>query len=187
MPAAATLTRMDERVQTRRDVIAEPFDEIAFFGEDVAVAWLRQELGIADAERLGGVLPFDVLCRKYAVEVKAGLLTNSTNAQHWRLTFSAARGAELAKLEKMSEEAKRRHRAAKQERIEDRKMAMLDALRVQTEWPLAPATLTMIVDQARRDVDVFWFEGWHRRIGWNGAEAKQAFRGSYHVQWSGRR
>lgn len=187
MPAAARLTPIVHRVQDRRYVVAEPFDDVAFFGEDVAVAWLRQCAEQVDAERLGGVLPIDVLSSKYAVEVKAGLLTNSTNAQHWRLTFSAPRGAELKKLNAMDAEAQRRYRAAKQERIGRRKLALLDALRETTGWPLEPATLTMIVDQARRDVDVFWFEGWHRRIGWNSREARHAYRGSFSVAWSGRR
>lgn len=186
MPAAATLTPIVHRVQGRSYVVAEPFDELCFFGEDVAVAWMRQALGEDDAERLGGVLPIDVLSSRHAVEVKAGLLTNSANAQHWRLTFSAARGPEAAKLEAMSDAERRQYRAAKQDRIEARKLALLDALREQSGWPLAPATLTMIVDQARRDVDVFWFEGWHRRIGWNSREAREAYRGSFAVDWRGR-
>lgn len=135
LPEAATLTPIDRRVQGRPDVIVEPFEELAFFGEDVAVAWLRQVLKISDAERLGGVLPIDVLSSQYAVEVKAGLLTNSTNAQHWRLTFSAPRGAELKRLNVMDSTQQRLYRAAKQERIEARKQAFLDALRSTTDRP----------------------------------------------------
>lgn len=182
---AATLRKIDARVKTRQFRPAV-MDDVCFFGEDVAVAWMRQFMTESDAARLGGVLPVDVLSSRYAVEVKAGLLGIGPSSQHWRLTFSAARGAEMGRLENMTPEQRRVYRVGKQDRILDRKAELLRELRRMTGRWIAAATVTLIVDPSNRDVDVFWFDGWHKRIGWNSRQAAAAFRGTFAVSWSGR-
>jgi hypothetical protein len=181
----AVLTPTFDRVALRPDA-GTVWDDVCFFGEDVAVAWMRERLGERDAVRLGGVLAVDVLSQHFAVEVKAGLATNGEKAQQWRLTFSKARGAERDRLLRMTVEGRRRYREKKQQRIMLRKEALLRDLVALTKRAIAPATLTLIVDPVRRHVDVFWFAGWHNRIGWQSAEAARAFQGSFLVEWRGR-
>lgn len=182
--AAAVLTPIRHRVYGRAHG-AVGLADLCFFGEDVAVAYMRAYVE-ADAARLGGVLAVDVLSTSYAVEVKAGLVSNSRNAQHWRLTFSAERGLERSKMDRMTPGELKAYRARKKGRILTRKENLLVGLRSLTHRDIRPATVTMIVDPARQDVDVFWFDGWHHRIGWKGREADAGFRGSYHVAWAGR-
>ncbi len=39
--------------------------------------------------------------------------------------------------------------------------------------------MTVILDHDRKTADVYEFDGFHPRIGWNSAEAKAGYRGSY--------
>jgi hypothetical protein len=42
-------------------------------------------------------------------------------------------------------------------------------------------TLGLIVDLADRTVDVYWFDGFHLRIGWQSPETRAAYRGSFTI------
>jgi len=186
-PLNATLEPICHRVWPRAHSHAPAMTDLCFFGEDVATAFLREHGHAPDAGRLGGVLPIDILSSQYAVEVKAGTLSNSPNAQHWRLTFSAARGSEQVQIDQMTAEGRRLYWASKKARILSRKEALLEDLCLVTKREILPATVTMIVDAARMDVDVFWFDGFHHRIGWSSRQAEAGFRGSFHVTWAGRK
>lgn len=155
---------------------------IGLYGEQVAVEYLRRFAKEPDAARVGGELPVDLLSRRYAVEVKAGLVSNERRAQQWRLTFSEARGQERSRLQTMSAGERSQYFAAKQDRILTRKYAVLVELRRLTWRQLMPVTIALIVDAARSDVDLFWFYGWYQRIGWNTAATRAAYQGTFHVQ-----
>ncbi len=185
VPTHVALTPVRWRVWPPRNRCAWTLDMPALgaFGELVTVEYLRQFADEPDAQRLGGSeLPVDVLTARSAVEVKAGLVTNGRQAQQWRLTFSDAKGEERRTLAQLSPAARKQWFARKQARIYDRKMAVLDEVRRLTGRIVEPVTITLIVDPIHRDVDLFRFDGWHQRIGWNTTETRAAYRGTFHVQ-----
>ena len=176
-----TLKRVERRVQLRRNpVLTASGNQRALrlqgqqLGERIAVAYLQLHAGDRDVKRLGkSSIPFDVLSREHAVEVKAGLCWNESNAQHWRCTFSAAKGKEARWLAQQSDQVREAYFEEKRRAIMARKYAALAS--IQRVMPVVPITLGMIIDLDGHLADVFWFPGWHLRIGWNSTTAKAGY------------
>lgn len=183
-PTRVRLTPLAWRVwPPRRAVAPLEMPALGAFGEILAVEYLRRYADEPDAQRIASSeLPVDVLTARYAVEVKAGLSSNGRQAQQWRLTFSDAKGTERRTLAALSASERTAWFRRKQARIVERKTAVLDEVRRLAGRPIEPVTITVIVDAQRRDVDLFWFSGWHQRLGWNTPETRAAYRGTFHVQ-----
>lgn len=178
-----TLTRLERRVRLRPNPSQASGNLRALrlegqqLGERIAVAYLRMS-GDHDVKRLGkSSIPFDVLSREHAVEVKAGLCWNETNAQHWRCTFSAAKGKEARWLERQSQAVREAYFEEKRRAIMARKYAALAT--IQRVMPVVPLTLGLIIDLEGHAADVCWFPGWHLRIGWNSTTAKAGYLGTF--------
>lgn len=81
-------------------------------------------------------------------------------------------------IEKMSETAKAKYHARKQQLITERKKKCLTDLSKMLGKKVEAKTMTMILNPDTKTVDIFLFSGWHNRIGWNSEEAKAAYQGS---------
>lgn len=183
-----TLQRRAGRVwplRQRRELPAGPEAKRALrvraqhLGERVAMAFLRDS-GDTDVARLGGTaIPFDVLSRQHAVEVKTGLVTNEGNSAQWRCSLSAAKGAEKAVLDELDDDVKSMLMSVKREQMMARKRAALRE--VQRVMPVVPITIGLIVDLEEPAVDVFWFGDWHLRLGWTSTEATTAYQGTFTI------
>ena len=153
-------------------------------GERIAAQFLRDH-GDTDVVPLGGTaMPFDVLTRQHAVEVKTGLVHTTAGSAQWRCSLPALQGSEEARVSRMTEAERSRYMADKRAAMMQRKA---DAVaEVQRVIPVKPVTIALIldpvVDGALGKVDVFWFEGFHQRLGYRSPEARRAFRGTFLVQ-----
>src|SRR5262249_21269479 len=104
-----TLTRT-----ARRAVKSEPVEttnplsklETGALGERIAIAFL-QNRGFKDARPLNtstNNYAVDMVADHEAIEVKTGLVSNGTTAQHWRSTIGQPGNKEMAWLKKASPE-----------------------------------------------------------------------------------
>lgn len=149
-------------------------------GEAVAVAWLKSQ-GMTDARPMNTErtnFPVDMIQDSAPTEVKAGLASNTPDAQKWRLMFSKEGKAEKAWYAKATAEERTAWNADKQRRIKERKQKVIEQLEASTGKKMKPQTLTTIINPDTRTADVYLFDGWHDSIRWNGPEAKAAYRGS---------
>lgn len=153
---------------------------VGALGEKLAVAWM-QRAGIRDARPLNldrNNFPIDLIQDHEVIEVKAGLASNGSSAQQWRLTIGEPGVKEKAWLAKATPRAKERWNAKKQERIRERKDAVLKAVSKQLGRKVKPKTMTFILNPDRKQADVYMFDGWHDRIGWNSDAARKGYVGT---------
>ena len=158
--------------------------------ENAAVAFLRSQ-GIKDAKLLkpGGRnnyavdLLYNVNSRPTLVEVKGGFIGATPRAHQWRLTTGEPSAREKVMFAKWSPEERRRYSETVQKKRlfanKDRAATQIQRL---TGKPVQRETITMVVDpkgKGKGVVDVYRFKGWHQRIGWNSAEAKKAYVGTF--------
>jgi plasmid maintenance system killer protein len=150
-------------------------------GEGLAVEYMRNYMQAPDTQPLVRTkhLPLDLISREYAVEVKGGLVSNIRQAQQWRLTFSQFVGEEAERYARMSASERAMHTATKRFNIMQRKKKFLSHLNEAFKRELTPLTITTIIDCDRREADLFVFEGWHSRIGWNAPDTEDARRGTF--------
>jgi len=113
------------------------------------------------------------------IEVKAGSAGNTTGAQQWRLTIGEPGKAEKAMLADMSEADKARWNDSKEEQILVRKERATKQISKNIGRPVKGRTLTVILNPDTHRADVYEFEGFHQRIGWNSEEAKAGYRGTF--------
>ena len=113
------------------------------------------------------------------IEVKAGSAGNSKGAQQWRLTIGEPGEKEKALLAEMSPEDKARWNDNKEEQILVRKEIAMKQIATNIGRPVKGRTLTVIINPDTKVADVFEFDGFHQRIGWNSQEAKQGFKGTF--------
>jgi hypothetical protein len=150
-------------------------------GEAVVLAYLKDVLGRKDARPMNKKktnFPVDLIEDHAPTEVKAGLASNGADAQKWRLTFSKESKAEKAWYEKATPEERAAWNATKQERIHERKEAVLAELQARTGKKAKPRTMTVIINPDTRTADVYVFNGWHDILRWRSEEAEAAYRGS---------
>ena len=123
--------------------------------------------------------PVDLVGDHTAIEVKTGLVSNSKDAQQWRATIGQPGPAEAAWLKTASREDKAAWNAQKSADILDRKNKELSALSDELGVKMKAKTVGVIIHPDKRRADLYVFDGFHHRIGWNSADAKHAYVGTY--------
>jgi len=154
--------------------------ETGNLAENVLVAWLRAQ-GMTDAAPLNtgaANFPVDALEDHRPTEIKGGLVSNSKGAQQWRLTFSLESPAEREAYARMTPEGRSAWNLQKQQRIHERKQAVVEALARETGREIRPRTLCAVINPDTRVADVYEFDGFHDRIGWTSEMAQKGYRGS---------
>jgi hypothetical protein len=155
--------------------------EAGAIGEEIVIAHLKAQ-GFDDARHLNidrNNFPIDLVQDHESIEVKTGQVSNGAGAQQWRLTIGEPGKEEKAWLAKASAEDKAAWNANKQQAITERKKKCLADLSKKLGKPVKAKTMTVLLDPARKVADIYMFEGWHDRIGWNSEAAKKAFVGSF--------
>jgi hypothetical protein len=139
------------------------------------VAQYLQDQGFPDARPLNmerNNFPIDGVYDHAVFEIKGGLASNGASAQQWRLTIGEPGAAEKAKIAAMDEETRARYHEAKQQAIVERKEKAIEELSQKLGRPLERYTMTVILNPATGRADIYKFDGFHQRIGWNSAQAK---------------
>lgn len=157
--------------------------QVGQIGEDLAMKVLSQEKGVPfETVNIGlNNAPIDVAGDHLAVEVKTGLSTNSRTAQHWRATIGEPGKQEKALIAQMSKEEKKAHNQYKQQKILERKQAMLDKMSEIKGEPVKGMTIGIILHPDGSKGDVYRFDGFHSRIPWKKADQMGEFMGTYNV------
>jgi hypothetical protein len=155
-------------------------------GEAVVIQHL-QDSGMRDARPLNAELPnfaVDLVQDHTAIEVKTGLVSNGKSAQQWRMTIGEPGKQEKAWLSSASADEKAAWNARKGEMIHERKQAAMDKISKDIGKPVTGKTITTIINPDTQTIDLFEFDGFHSRIGWNSAEAQSGYTGSYQYEQS---
>lgn len=182
--ANITLESSDERAYTGQQIStteALTKQETGAIGEAAAINYLKRQ-GLLDARPLNMAqnnFPIDVIEDHELIEVKTGLVSNGQSAQHWRATIGQPGKAEREWLKTASSDEKAAWNAAKSSKILSRKNAVLEQYTRRTGIAARGKTIGTIIDPDRKIVDVYEFDGFHLRIGWNSTAAKNAYKGSF--------
>lgn len=149
-------------------------------GEAIVIAWLKS-MGFGDARHLNldrNNFPIDLIQDHESIEAKTGLVSNGSGAQQWRLTIGEPGKKEKEWLKTASQEEKAAWNAQKQKMISERKTKCLAELSEKLGKPVKARTITVLLNPDTKTADLYQFDGWHNRIGWNSDEAKKAYKGS---------
>ena len=111
--------------------------------------------------------PFDLAGDGIAIEVKAGLASNRTDAQKWRATIGQPGIKERELLKGMTKEEKLVHNAAKRAAILQRKHDLLSKMSLESNKPVRPYTAGVIISGDGKKADVFLVEDFHLVLRWN--------------------
>lgn len=158
--------------------------EVGHAGEKLAMQVLSEKMGVPFGTLNVGVnnAPIDVGGDHTAVEVKTGLATNGSTAQHWRATIGQPGKAEAELISQMSSEEKRQHNAYKYEQIMKRKNDMLAELTKQAGGEeVKPLTVGIILSADGKRGDVYMIPGFHLRLPWKDYATDEYYAGSYDV------
>ena len=136
--------------------------------------FLRRFMQDAGAQRTRNRVPVDVLGDRFAVEVKTGLASNRRQSQQWRLQLSTNPARERTQIDGMTRRELARYNGLKSERHRARKEMFLKA-----HPGVMGVTITLILDMSLHLVDLFWFDGFHSRIGFNSQAAAAAYRHTF--------
>jgi capsid protein len=150
-------------------------------GENIIIQYCRQIKGKKDARHLNldrNNFPIDLVQDHESIEVKAGLVSNRSDAQRWRLTIGEPGKKEKEWLAQASEKQKAAWNSRKQQAIIERKAKCLKNLSKELGKPVKAKTMTVIINPDTKTADIYEFDGWHERIGWKSEEAKAAYVGS---------
>ena len=150
-------------------------------GEDLALAYLRHK-GYHDSKALNMErenFPVDLIQDHELIEVKTGLVSNGKSAQHWRATIGQPGPKEREWLKTASPELKREWNLQKAADIMERKEKVLRDFSEKYNTKTKGKTIATIINPDKKVVDVYEFEGFHLRIGWNSIEAKGNYKGSF--------
>lgn len=144
-------------------------------GMRIALAFLRN-IGFKNARPAntkGNNFPVDIFADHRAVELKSGQVSNTKGAQQFRVTLGQPGKAETELLKRMSSEEKLAHNAAKMAEAMRRKFAVAEQHGMRTQ------TMTVLFNPDTKHADIFMFEGYHKRIGWNSEQMKEGYVGSF--------
>ncbi len=151
-------------------------------GEEIARAYLRDEMGLADVAPLNTEqpnAPVDLMGGDAVVEVKTGLVSNGPGAQKWRATIGQPGKAESEWLGSASATEKAAWNRDKAQAIMALKDTLLREMSARAGAALRAYTVGIILDPDRRIADVHVFDGFHASIRWRGEAARAAYKGSY--------
>lgn len=121
----------------------------------------------------------DMVGNHSVIEAKSGPVTNSSGAQRWAVTLGEPSKAEKEQMAGFTKEQLTAYNAMKMDKAMGRKQAVVDKVSQARDIPIQGRTVAVIYDHERKIADVFHFEGFHARIGWNSPQAKAAYVGSY--------
>jgi len=157
-------------------------------GEEIALSYLRNHLKLGDAVALNNKAanyPVDMRGGDHVYEIKTGQASNSKSAQQWRATIGEPGDEETEELTQMTKEEKAAHNQAKAIAIMQRKQRALEEVSAEVGRQLKPKTLTMILNPDTGVTDIYLFDGFHSRIGYNSPLARENYVGSYSYQPTG--
>jgi hypothetical protein len=123
--------------------------------------------------------PVDLVQDHSVIEVKAGLVSNSSTAQHWRATIGKPGKEETAWLKTASSEAKRAWNKKKEQAILQRKEQAAKSISKVLGKQVKARTMTVILNPDNKTADLFEFKGFHLRIRWDSPAVKKAYVGSF--------
>ena len=149
-------------------------------GEDIVIAWLHAK-GMTDARHMNldrNNFPIDLIQDHACLEVKTGNVANGAGAQQWRLTIGEPGKKEKEWLAQAGPEEKAAWNQKKQLMILERKKKALADLSEKLGKPIKARTITCLINPDTKTIDIYQFDGWHDRIGWNSESAKKAYQGS---------
>jgi hypothetical protein len=155
--------------------------ETGDLAEAIGIQWLRDQ-GLADAKKLRigneNNFPLDLIEDHKLIEVKGGQPSNGRSGWHWRLTIGEPRGKRAEKILRMSAEQKRAFHGKAQRLIRHRKEDVLREFEKIMGYSLKRQTMGVIVNPDTKMADIFLWDGWHNRVGWNSDLAKASYRGT---------
>lgn len=154
--------------------------EAGKIGEDLVIAHLQLK-GMKDARPMNldrNNFPIDLVQDHEVIEVKTGQVSNGAGAQQWRLTIGEPGKEEKAWLAKAPEAEKAAWNTKKQQKIHARKEKIVKGLTKEFGKTPKVSTMTVILNPETKKADLYKFDGFHDRIGWNSEQAKKAYIGS---------
>jgi hypothetical protein len=158
--------------------------QLGQLGEDIAVSFLRQHGGLADAEQLHESssvnFPLDLVGDHEIFEVKTGIASSGT--ARWRITIGQPGKAETEWLKTVGKEEKAAWNKRKVEMAIARKQAVVEEFAQKLGKPLKAKTIGIIVDPDTGRADVHILDGFHADVGWNSALAKDSYVGSFQYE-----
>jgi hypothetical protein len=178
------LTKTDQRAFNGKQVAIETKmskQQAGALGEALVIDYLHSQ-GYEDAAPLNSELPnfaVDLVQDHEVIEVKTGMASNSAAAQQWRMTIGEPGKAEKAWLQSASPAEKAAWNSRKNEMIKERKQAAMDKISEAVGHPVKGRTMTTILNPDTKTIDLYSFEGFHQRIGWNSQQAKDGYIGSF--------
>jgi hypothetical protein len=180
----ARLTPTEQRAWSGRQQSGQSLGKQAAgaLGEEVALEYIRTHLKLKDAQPLNmeaANFPVDLIGDHQLFEIKTGQVTNGPTAQQWRATIGQPGKQETEWLKTASTEEKAAHNQAKRDKIMQRKEAVLADYEKKLGQPVKAQTVTLIINAETGTADIFVFDGFHHRIGYNSPEAKQGYVGSF--------
>ncbi len=154
--------------------------EVGTLGEKLVASYLQttQNLKVKTLNVKVNNFPVDLMQDHGAIEVKAGLISNGTTAQHWRATIGQPGKAEQAWLKKATPEQKAKFNEKKAQAILDRKQQALEQISAALGKKVKPHTYTVIINPDTKKADIYHFNGFHLRIPWNSPQAKAGYVGT---------
>ena len=126
--------------------------------------------------------PLDLVGDHSAVEVKAGLSTNTPNHRHWRITIGQPGVVEAALLRRMSYGDKKYFNRAKMKYAVQRKNKLARQLARQMKRSIQPYTVGLIYSKSKGKADVFVIPGFHEYLSWNQYATDQYYVGTYEIK-----
>lgn len=182
--SAVTVKPSKERAFNGKDPVEVQIQltkqETGRVGEAVGLAYLKH-IGLKDARPMNvGTTNFavDLIEDHRPTEVKAGLVSNTRGAQQWRLTFSKESKKEIELYDKMNERQRAAWNEKKQQRIHERKKAVIAAIEKESGQKIKPRTLTVAINPDTKIADIYIFDGFHDRIDWQSDQAKAGYQQS---------
>lgn len=155
--------------------------ETGRIGEAAVLAHLHGQ-GLKDARPLNekqSNFPVDMVQDHGAIEVKTGLVSNSSAAQQWRATIGQPGKSETQWLKTADPKEKAAWNQKKMQAILDRKEAAVKELSKDLGRAVKGYTMTTHINPDTKTVDIYKFPGFHLRIPWNHPSVAKAYVGSY--------
>jgi hypothetical protein len=155
--------------------------EVGAIGEQMVIDYLRSQ-GKRDARTMNvrvNNAPVDLLQNHTAIEVKTGLVSNGKGAQQWRATIGQPGVKETQWLAKASSKSKAAWNERKAQAILDRKQQALKQISKELGRKVTGSTFALILNPDRKQADMFRFNGFHLRIGWNSPQTSKAYVGTF--------
>jgi hypothetical protein len=154
--------------------------EVGELGEKIVIDYLKST-GAKDARGLNikqNNFAVDVVQNHGAIEVKAGQVSNGRSAQQWRATIGQPGKAETRFLKTLDSDQKREWNQKKNQQILKRKEQAVQGLSEKLGRKVKSQTYGVIINPDTKQADLYKFDGFHLRIGWNTPQARAGYVGT---------